>query len=244
MKKISLFAKLGLPAQAETIYQTLLKSGPATLAGLAKATRLYRPLLYRQLPLLLEKNLISESKLGKRTIYTAENPSNLQVILEELQAEFQERLPVLQHQFEHASKKPAIRYFQGREGIAYVFDYMVSHTKKGETLYRYESSADYTKHKKYYSKSYWHRAAGPNWDMQKFVITNETTQKKRRNRIERYSKAIPRSYDSFEYNITYIIYGDYVAIIDYDTETASLIESPKFAQFQRQIYKLLFSKLT
>lgn len=244
MKKISLFTKLGLPAQAETIYQTLLKSGPTTLAGLAKATGLYRPLLYRQLPLLLEKNLISESKLGKRTIYTAENPSNLQSVLEELQAEFQERLPILQHQFEHADKKPVIRYFQGRDGIAYVFDYMVSHTKKGETLYRYESSADYTKHKKYYPKSYWRRAAGPTWDMQKFVITNEATQKRRRNRIERYSKAIPRNYDQFEYNITYIIYGNHVAIIDYDAETASLIENPKFAQFQRQIYKLLFSKLS
>lgn len=243
MKKTSLFAKLGLPAQAETIYQTLLKSGPETLAGLAKTTGLYRPLLYRQLPLLVGKNLISESKLGKRTMYTAENPSNLQAALDELQTELQERLPVLQHQFEHAGKKPVIRYFQGRDGIAYVFDYMVSHTKKGETLYRYESSVDYTKHKKYYPKSYWRRAAGPTWDMQKFVITNETTHNRRRNRIERYSKAIPKNYDAFEYNITQIIYGDHVAFIDYETETASLIENPKFAKFQRQIYKLLFSKL-
>ena len=243
MKKHSLFAKLGLPRQAENIYQALLKGGPTTLAGLAKATGLYRPLLYRQLPLLLDKNLISETKEGKRTVYTAENPNNLQFVLEDLQAELQERLPVLQHQFEHASKKPAIRYFQGRDGIAYVFDYLVTHTKKGDVLYRYESSADYTKHKKYYSKSYWHRATGASWEMQKFVITNEATQNRRRNRIERYSKAIPKSFDPFEYNITQIIYGDNVAFIDYDSETASLVENAKFAKFQRQIYKLLFSKL-
>lgn len=244
MKQPSLFAKLGFPTQAETIYQSLLRGGPNTIAGLAKTTGLYRPLLYRQLPLLLEKSLISESRLGKRTVYAAENPSNLQAALEELWAEFEERLPVLQHQFEHASKKPVIRYFQGKDGIANVFDYIINNTKKGETLYRYESSVDYTKHKKYYPKSYWRRAAGPTWDMQKFVITNEPTQNRRRNRIERYSKAIPRSYDAFEYNITQIIYGNNVAFIDYDSETASLIESARFAKFQRQIYKLLFSRLT
>lgn len=79
--------------------------------------------------------------------------------------------------------------------------------------------------------------------MQKFVITNEATESRRRNRIERYAKVVPKSFDPFEYNITQIIYGNNVAFIDYDSETASLIENPTFARFQRQIFKLLFSKL-
>ncbi len=243
MKKPSLFTKLGLPTQAEKIYWALLEYGPLTIAGLAQRTGLYRPLIYRQLPTLITYNLISETKAGKRTIYTAENPKNLERALQTLQTEFQERLPILEHQYERSGKQPTIRFFRGRAGIQNAFDYIITHAKKGDILYRYESSADYTKHKKYYSTSYWDRATGPHLEMQKFVITNEATQNRRRNRLGRYTKAIPRSFDIFEYNITQVIYGDCVLFIDYDTETASLIENAKFAQFQKQIHKLVFSTL-
>ena len=74
-------------------------------------------------------------------------------------------------------------------------------------------------------------------------ITNKKTHEARSKQLERYSKYIPHSEDPFEYNITQLIYGDKVAFIDYDTETASIIESSKFAQFQRQTFKLLFSAL-
>lgn len=243
MKKISLFTKIGFSPQSEEIYTTLLTHGPLTLTGIAKITGLYRPLLYRQIPELLNKHIISEKSVGKRTTYSAESPESLQTIIDHLQMDLQAVLPALQTHYDSPHKQPTVRCFYGRRGIQDAFDYILAHAKHGEILYRYESSDDYAKHKKYYSENYWRRATGTSWEMQKFVITNETTQRRRRNRIERYSKVIPKSFDPFEYNITQIIYGDNVAFIDYDSETASLIENAKFAKFQRQIYKLLFSKL-
>lgn len=79
--------------------------------------------------------------------------------------------------------------------------------------------------------------------IQKFVITNERTQNLRTPRLERYSKAVPKQFDLFEYDITELIFKDKVAFIDYQTEIASLIESATFANFQRQIFKLLFDRL-
>lgn len=243
MQKKNLLTTLGLPFQASTIYYSLLENGPSTIAGLSKNTGLHRPLIYRHLPKLVEKNLASETKLGKRTLYTAENPAILETLMQDLQTELAETLPGLQRQYERIGSQPVIRYFQGRNGIAYVFDRLLRSNKKQGIIYRYESPSDYARNKRYYPPLYIERATGPHKQIQKFVITNDKTQSKRRASLGRYSKAVPASFDPFEYDITQIILGDKVAFIDYKTETASIIESETFADFQRQIFKLLFDKL-
>ena len=55
--------------------------------------------------------------------------------------------------------------------------------------------------------------------------------------------AIPKKYDLFDDNISKIIYGNKVAIIDYSTETSFIIENKKFADFEKKIFKLLFKYL-
>jgi sugar-specific transcriptional regulator TrmB len=243
MQKPDILNKLGLPAQSSTIYYSLLHNGPSTIAALAKNTGLHRPLIYRHLPKLTKKSLVSETKLGKRTLYTAESPVILENLMQDLQTELAETLPGLQRKYERIGSQPVIRYFQGKHGIAYVYDRLLRSAKSGEIIYRYESPVDYTRNKKYYPPLYMERAAGPTKYIQKFVITNEKTHAKRRASLGRYSKTVPESFDRFEYDITQIIFGDKVAFIDYKTETASIIESEIFANFQRQIFKLLFNKL-
>lgn len=242
MAQNSIFTKLGLPIQSALIYQSLVKNGPTTIAGIAKTTGLYRPVVYRYLPSLLEKSLVSQTKLGKRTMFAAESPAALNNMIQDLQNELTQTLPSLVQQYEKSAHQPVIRYFQGRQGIAYVFDLMLRSAKKDEIIYRYESPADYAKNKKYYPPLYRELAMGQS-KIQKFVITNEKTQTQRRPKLERYSKAVPVKDGGFEYDITQIIYGDKVAFIDYKTETASLIENRVFADFQRQVFKLLFNRL-
>ena len=79
-----------------------------------------------------------------------------------------------------------------------------------------------------------------NEDIEKFVITNQDAQKRRHNSINRLSKAVDIPFDD---NITQLISGDKVIFIDYDSETAVVIESKRFAHFQKSIFKLLFKKL-
>ncbi len=56
-------------------------------------------------------------------------------------------------------------------------------------------------------------------------------------------KIVPRNFDLFEYDATELIYADKIAFVDYNTETAVIIENPKLAEFQKKIFKLLFMKL-
>ena len=47
----------------------------------------------------------------------------------------------------------------------------------------------------------------------------------------------------FDYNVTEVIYGDRVAFIDYNSETAMIIESKVIADFQKHIFKSFYKKL-
>ena len=75
------------------------------------------------------------------------------------------------------------------------------------------------------------------------MITNLPNKLQKRPRLEREVKAVPPDFDLFEYNVSQIIYGNKVAVIDYNTETAVVIENPTIAKFQEKIFQLLFRKL-
>ncbi|MFA4937216.1 MAG: helix-turn-helix domain-containing protein [Patescibacteria group bacterium] len=244
MKLITILQKIGLSETEARVYMAILELGAGTVATIANTSALYRPTVYKALPILIERNIISRSRVGKRIVYVAEKPIVLKSLLEGLRKEFDGALPNLLQLYASAKKRPVIRFFDGQEGIRHVYTDLLDTVKKGDIIYRYESPTDYKKNKEYYPQLYM-QIAGKKLrsDIEKFVITNKVTHDARSKQLERYSKYVPPSKDLFEYNITQLIYGNKVAFIDYDTETASIIESSKFFQFQRQIFKLLFDAL-
>jgi hypothetical protein len=109
--------------------------------------------------------------------------------------------------------------------------------------YRY-SSAKITgveKRQNYLSRKY--RLLRDQKQLERKVITNVANKAGKHTRHEREIKVVPPDFDLFEYNISQIIYGNKVAVIDYNTETAVLIENPTIARFQQKIFELLFRKL-
>jgi len=242
MKKDNLLQTLGLPHHSEKVYLTLLEKGEKSLSDLAKITGLYRPAIYRLMPDLLQANLVSVVKKGKRILYVAESPQLLSVLAKEQATDLQAVLPEYMNLFLNRTRRPKFTLYQGKEGIKSVFEYLISTAKKEERIFRYESPRNYKDNKNYYPDIYRQRA-GQKGDMDKYVITNEETDVQRSARLNRLSKRIPKSYDSFNYNITHLICGDKVVFIDFDTETAILIEAPRFAEFQKKIFQLFFRKL-
>jgi len=79
--------------------------------------------------------------------------------------------------------------------------------------------------------------------LERQVITNSQTAKGKINKIDRFIKVMPPDLGPFEHNVTEIIYADKVAFIDYNSETATIIESKKIADFQKHIFKTLYKKL-
>jgi sugar-specific transcriptional regulator TrmB len=239
----TLLAKLGLEYPADKIYMVLLRMHRATIAELSRETGIHRPVIYKHLPSLLDKHLISPVKVGKRTMYMAENPEVLQGLVDDIKTELEETIPELSRMYEGSQKKPIVRFVEGRKAIQNIYEDVVRGAKKGDAFYRYESPRDLYKSSKYYPALYRKIATGPDSQIERFIITNENTAPLRRPKIMRHVKAIPKSHDPFDYNITQIIHKDTVAFVDFDTETATVIENKRFADFQLRIFKMLFGKL-
>jgi sugar-specific transcriptional regulator TrmB len=244
MKILPLLRQLGLSDNESLIYITLLEQGQANVSLLAKRSGLYRPQIYKLLPELDKKHLIAQQKIGRRTLYLAENPIQLKALINRMSDDLEAVADDLFQTYRSSKHRPVIYNFEGKEGIKRVYEEMMSICKKGDVIYRYESPSDFKKIKEYYPKLYLAKATGQVESLiEKFVITNEKTHNARCKRLERYSKFIPANIDPFEYDITLLIYHNRVVFIDYKREAANIIESKRYAEFQRQLFKLLFNTL-
>lgn len=231
--------QFGFSGIAEQIYLILLKKGACSISDLVNFTGKHRPAIYKALPELISSNLVAKFSKGKRVVYKAESPAALSTFIKQQSTNLNEVLPKLLETFQNQDKKAKISLFEGKEGIATVYEQLIISTKKGEAIYRYESPRDYKHNKRYYPSLYWKRA-GAAGDVDKYVITNLKTHEKRHVNLNRFSKAINIP---FENNITQLIGNGKVIFIDYDTETAVLIENDRFADFQKSIFKIFFEKL-
>lgn len=244
MEILPLLQKLGLTDNESKVYLALLENGKQNISALSKLTGLYRPVIYKLLPALFSHQLVAKQKVGKRVYYLAENPTQLKVLANRIVDDLDGAANELMQTYRNAKQRPVIKNYEGRDGIKHVFEEMMSVCKKGDIIYRYESPKDYVKNKEYYPRLYLKKATGNTESIiEKFVITNEVTHQKRNKRLERYSKFVPRSTDPFDYDITLLVYKNRVVFIDYKREVANVIESTRFAEFQKQLFLLLFKSL-
>ncbi len=236
---------IGLQKQEIKLYLDLLEHGHSTVAELARRTNLHRPYVYKALPHLIKKKLVTKGPFGKRTLYMAESPEKLEVALEEAKHKIQKIIPELQSMYVTVGKRPIVKYLTGIEGIETVFADIMTVLKKEDVYYRYSSVSKsvwntYFK-KNYLPKGYKQKITEKN--IGRLVICGEAQAGILQKEIDVSVKIIPEKFDQFEDNIVHIVYANKVAFIDYETETAIIIESKRFANFQKKIFLLLYRKL-
>ncbi len=241
-KYAPLLTKLGISPREIEIYLSLLEISHGTISDIVRTSGVHRPAVYQWLPSLESRGLVSCYVKEKTKIYYAEPPDNLRRFSLWVQEELDDRLPDMMLAYESSRKKPAVRYFEGQEIVTRVYEDVLSTLPKGSIFYRYESPKDYKKMDEWLPSSYFKRVC-KNKEIDKFVITNEKTAKEKKRVMERAERAVPASFDVFNYNITQIIYGHKVAFIDFEARVAWIIENPRFAIFQQRLFKLLFDQL-
>ena len=142
MNQAKLLEKIGLNKNESIIYLALLDLGPSNITTISEKTSIHRPLVYKALPSLLEKKLISQTQKDKTIMYMAEAPNRLESIFDDLKYQFFELLPDLEDTYASNNKKPTIKFMEGKDGTKRVFDDVVRSLKKGDTFYRYSSNID------------------------------------------------------------------------------------------------------
>lgn len=244
MKHELFLQKLGLTPRESIVYLTLLQHGQMGVSDISRKCGLYRTDIYLALGRLIEEGLATVLLKGKYRAYKAAPPKTLEKKFLELASSFDEEIDAL-CVIEHTASgdRPVINYVEGQKGITDIHDDIVTTLKKGDVYYRYSSSvaAGIEKRPNYLSKKY--RVLRDQKQLERKIITNAAYKAIKHSRLEREIKVVPSDFDLFEFNISQIIYGDKVAVIDYNTETAVVIENKTIAKFQAKIFELLFRKL-
>ena len=241
MEYSKILQKIGLSERESCIYIDLLENEISTISDIAKRTNLHRPVIYQTLPILEEMGLISKNLKGKRTCYTAESPTKLRSIMENLTKGFESTIQDLEEMHEHKERKPTIKTLSGKKGIQFVFYDVLNTLKKWDVYYRYSARSNLEKTKSYLPDDY--RALVALKEIQRCVITSETLAKTKRPRLEREIVTIPKNFDLFDDNVSKMIYANKIAIIDYNTEMVLIVENPMLARFEEKIFKFLFKFL-
>lgn len=234
-----LLQKIGFSEQETRVYLDLLENGVSNISDMAKRTGYHRQVIYRTVPILREAGIVNVTLKGKRNAYWAESPEKLQSILDRLSSEFQSALPLLQGLYESQKyNRPSLKILEGKKGVRYIFSDIVSSLKKGDVYYRYTARKPDENYEDYLPKDY--RTLRDEKQLERMVITNSAFAGSKKPKLEREVVVIPQGYDLFEENVTKIIYGSKVAIVDYNTHVSYIIESPVFANFERKVFELLF----
>ncbi len=237
----SVLAQVGLTPHESATYLDLLQNGEATLGTLAKRTGLYRPALYKILPTLTEKGLVGRAHTkGKQQHYRAESPERLETLFENAKLRLHDALPELASLYTNRENRPVVRFLEGVAGVRSVFADLLATLSKGDIFYRY-SSIKTLPSRTYLPPQY--EEIRDRKQLERLVITNAPMAKSKPPRLERETKVVPPEFDLFDDNVSHIIYGNKVAVIDYNTETAIIIESKIIADFQRKLFVLLYRKL-
>ncbi len=240
MELTTLLALTGLPPKLAALYHALLEHGPSTIAELERRSGLHRPAIYKNLPLLEARGLVTKRTSGKRTHYIPAAPDGLISDIEQLKASIDDSVHDLKAAYEQRGSRPRVQYFEGRSGVQRVIGDLVSTLEPGEVYYRYGARS---------SKTNIERLRPPHFlearnkkQLQRFVITSDERAKAYDKDIGRMVKTVPK-HVLFDDNIQLMIYGSKISIVDFESETGIIIEHQKLASFQRKLFKLLFDRL-
>ncbi len=234
-----LLTAAGLSSYEAKVYITLLEHGNLTVAAISRISELHRPAIYSVIPLLQSKGLVNSRLIGKQTRYNAESPNRLSSLLKNIQAELDTVIPQL-HAIRNANT-PIVRRLDGKEGIYAVYEDIVHTLKKGEEFYRYNAASHEDLQKIGLPESY--EQMRDEKQLERLVISNPDYIASREPSLEESLRVVPENFWPFEYNVSQIIYGNKIAFIDYTEPIATIIENPTLAQFQKDIFKMLFRKL-
>ncbi len=244
MKQNDLFSLLGLSRNEARVYKALLQNGPSSVSAITRFTKLHRPSAYRAVEALVREGLVGSVPTGKRQRFVAMSPSTLRDRLKRELSRVDDEITPLEYLFEKQPQRPTVRFLEGKIAIAHAYLSIPATLKKGDVYYRYSSRDVVNRKDQIDSKvieSY--KRERDRKQLERFVITSEANSRLKKSELTRAMKAVPASFDLFDHDVSQVIYGNNILLIDYNSQTAVVIESPTLAHFQKRIFQILFRLL-
>lgn len=239
MDIISVLEGLGMNENKAKAYLACLELGTATATQIANKARVRRTTIYEILNDLQHSGLINSTPKGHATLFTAEPPEQLKLVLKQKEKSVEKILPDLHSIFNVSGIKPKVRFYEGIAGVRTVF--MDTLTVKNKVLHSMLSIADLYE---FIGKDWFHEYTAERiaTGAKLFVIRPESKEVEgvfpTSTKDNREVRLTPRG---MEFSLTQYIYDNKVALISTAKEGyGMIIESEENYKMQLHLFNILW----
>jgi sugar-specific transcriptional regulator TrmB len=225
--------KLGFSADEAKIYLAALELGESSVARIANKAKIERTTAYLHIESLKRRGLISVSRAGKKTVYTAESPKKLRNELDEKWKLLEGILPEMLSITNSLDKKPRVRFFDSKEGVYDIYRETLLYPDS--RMYMWMSTPWYDD-EKFWTDYYLPARLDKKIHLSAIVPKTEESVPF----VKEDSKSLreTRMTDSANITADIVLYGNRnIAIISFDESTALVIESGKLFETLRMIFE-------
>jgi sugar-specific transcriptional regulator TrmB len=231
----------GLNETEAKIYLAALELGQTSVSRIARKAAIKRTTVYLSMENLMQKGLMSALKVSGKTEYYAEDPRNLERIMEERKNRVAKLIPQLLTFTNLVDKKPAFRYFEGEEGIKEVFENALSYPDS-EICMMYSESYIYDFDEKYFSEYYVPKRVGKKISTRTIIPDNAEMRELIKNNLESLRQTKFVSPNLFKLKIEIMLYGkNKMSIVSFKEKFAVIIESPHIYQSFKSIFETMWA---
>jgi HTH-type transcriptional regulator, sugar sensing transcriptional regulator len=146
--ELTIFKKLGLNDKETAVYLALLEHGAGSVRNLAVLANLNRGTAYDILKNLQELGLVSFFHKDTKQHFVAEDPEKILKLLADRQSELtqaeekiKELIPELKSLQEKGGDKPVTKFYEGKVGVKFILEDILSSTKEIKPAEYYVYSA-------------------------------------------------------------------------------------------------------
>ena len=134
MLDISILEQLGLNKKEAKVYLASLELGPSTIAKIAQKAGIKRTTLNEFIQEIVNKGLLVASVSGKRRLYSAISPADLEMLIDKQKEIIKQIKPELDLLASKMPLKPKVRYYEGQAGVRRIYEEML-HVKDKDVYY-------------------------------------------------------------------------------------------------------------
>jgi len=245
----TLLEEIGLTRPQAEAYKALVEYGASAAPILAAHIGESRTNTYKILDRLCELGLAHKDTSGAKATYIPASPAALEHLLQKQTDEIHLRerklkaeLPTLLDYFFAHSEQPAIRFFQGKEGVQRIFSDMLA---TGKDIYLLRSPADV----EFYDEEFFatFRKKRSMLGIRTYALTVDVPTAVHNPDIDKANRFL-RTWlpaNAYTAQVEWDIYGNKVALISYGQEAIGVvIESPQIAESFRQMFRLAQGSFT
>ena len=236
---------LGFSDNEAKVYMVMLELGPATVLEISARAGVNRPTTYVQIESLKKMGLVSTQIKGKKQLFIAESPEQLEFVIEQekktVEQKKEELAKILQELaslFNSSGDKPQVRFFEGKEGLLRMQDELLK--SKAEEVVSF-SSADgilkiFPRHPKTHSPRRVQKGI-----RSRLIYTNTGGPILKSHDQEMLREAKYISPDKFPFKSDLAIYGDNIGISALEGKAVGVIITHKeLADSFRALFELLW----